>query len=154
PRWRPAGRSAWRRSIPPWSAAACWSCSAGAREHATERAQHATLRAVANAVRRCDGGAHGVSRVAFVVPRYGPEIGGGAEEKCRRLAELLADDVEVTVLTTCSLDYRTWADHYQAGEEVAAGVRVLRFGVTAPRDLAAFDALSAAAYARPAALQP
>src|SRR6185503_20525764 len=56
-------------------------------------------------------------------------------------------------LTTCALDYRTWADHYQAGEEVAAGVRVLRFGVTAPRDLLAFDALSAEAYARPADLE-
>ena len=94
-----------------------------------------------------------MSRVAFVVPRYGAEIGGGAEEECRRLAELLAGEVEVTVLTSCALDYRTWADHYAAGEEVAAGVRVLRFGVTAPRDLAAFDALSAAAYARPADLE-
>jgi len=92
-------------------------------------------------------------RVAFVVPRYGAEIGGGAEEECRRLAELLAADAEVTVLTSRALDYRTWADHYPAGEEHVAGVRILRFGVTAPRDLAAFDALSAEAYARPADLE-
>jgi len=43
-------------------------------------------------------------RVAFVVPRYGAEIGGGAEEECGRLAELLAADAEVTVLTSRALD--------------------------------------------------
>jgi glycosyltransferase involved in cell wall biosynthesis len=90
-----------------------------------------------------------VKRVAFVVPRYGAEIGGGAEEECRRLAELLAGDLDVTVLTSCALDYRTWADHYPPGEERVAGVRVLRFGVAQPRDPAAFDVLSAEAYARP-----
>ena len=90
-----------------------------------------------------------VKRVAFVVPRYGAEIGGGAEEECRRLAELLAADLDVTVLTSCALDYRTWADHYPPGEELVGGVRVLRFPVSAPRDLAAFDALSGQAYARP-----
>ncbi len=75
-------------------------------------------------------------RVAFVVPRYGAELGGGAEEECRRLAELLAADLDVTVLTSWALDYRTWADHYPAGEEHVGGVRVLRFGVTAPRQTA------------------
>lgn len=88
-------------------------------------------------------------RVAFVVPRYGAEIGGGAEEECRRLAELLATDLDVTVLTSCALDYRTWADHYPPGEEHVGGVRVLRFPVARRRDPAAFDALSAIAYARP-----
>ncbi len=48
-------------------------------------------------------------RVAWVVPRYGAEIGGGAETLARLTAELLADDVETTVLTTCALDYWTWA---------------------------------------------
>ena len=89
-------------------------------------------------------------RVAWVVPRYGAEIGGGAEEECRRVAELLATDVECTVLTTCASDYRTWADHYPPGESVVGGVRVVRFGVRAPRDPASFDALSPSAYAAPA----
>lgn len=88
-----------------------------------------------------------MKRVAFVVPRYGAEIGGGAEEECRRLAELLATDLDVTVLTSCALDYRTWADHYPPGEERVGGVRVLRFRVAAPRDPATFDALSPQAYA-------
>jgi glycosyltransferase involved in cell wall biosynthesis len=82
-------------------------------------------------------------RVAFVVQRYGVEVNGGAELEARSLAELLRDDADVTVLTTCALDYRTWADHYPAGETTVNGVRVLRFPVDAPRDGAAFDALSA-----------
>ena len=88
-------------------------------------------------------------RVAWVVPRYGPEIGGGAEELCRRLVELLRNDVESVVLTTCALDYRTWRNHYPAGEATFDGVPVLRFPVTEPRDVRAFDALSREAFARP-----
>ena len=36
--------------------------------------------------------------------------------------------------TTCALDYRTWADHFPAGESRDGDVRVLRFGVPRPRD--------------------
>ncbi len=81
-------------------------------------------------------------RIAIVVQRYGPEVNGGAELHARTIAELLRDEVDVTVLTTCALDYRTWADHYPAGETVVEGVRVRRFPVDAPRDEARFDALS------------
>ena len=88
-------------------------------------------------------------RVAWVVPRYGEEIGGGAEELSRRLVELLRDDVESVVLTSCALDYRTWRDHYPAGETKINGVRVIRFPVPEPRDPRAFDALSQQAFARP-----
>ena len=64
------------------------------------------------------------SRVALVVQRYGPEVNGGAEQLARRVARLLAGDLDLTVLTTCALDYRTWADHYPAGEQDVEGVRV------------------------------
>ena len=64
------------------------------------------------------------SRVALVVQRYGPEVNGGAEQLARRVARLLADDLDLTVLTTCALDYRTWANHYPAGEQDVEGVRV------------------------------
>ena len=79
-------------------------------------------------------------RVAIVVQRYGVEVNGGAEQHARWLAERLAEPstageaTEVTVLTTCALDYITWADHYPAGEEKINGVRVRRFPVDAPRD--------------------
>ena len=64
-------------------------------------------------------------RVAIVVQRYGVEVNGGAELHARTIAELLHEDVDVTVLTTCALDYRTWADHYPPGETRVGPVRVL-----------------------------
>jgi glycosyltransferase involved in cell wall biosynthesis len=87
-------------------------------------------------------------RVALVVQRYGHEVNGGAETLARRIATLLAPHVDLTVLTTCALDYRTWANHFDAGETVHDGVRVRRFPVDHPRKPAAFDELSARAYAR------
>ncbi len=89
------------------------------------------------------------SRVALVVQRYGEEVNGGAEQLARRIARLLRGDLDLTVLTTCALDYRTWANHYPPGAQELEGVRVLRFPVAQPRDIAAFDALSARAYAAP-----
>ncbi len=81
-------------------------------------------------------------RVAIVVPRYGPEVNGGAEALARAYAHQLAAHCDVTVLTTCALDYRTWADHFDAGESHDGAVRVVRFPVPSPRDEAAFDTLS------------
>jgi glycosyltransferase involved in cell wall biosynthesis len=87
-------------------------------------------------------------RVAIVVPRYGAEIGGGAETLARLYAHRLALRVDVTVLTTCALEYRTWADHFPAGKTMDGPVRVVRFPVPEPRDGAAFDALSARLFGR------
>jgi glycosyltransferase involved in cell wall biosynthesis len=88
-------------------------------------------------------------RVAVVAQRYGLEVNGGAELHARLVAERIADEVDVTVLTTCALDYLTWADHYPPGESDVNGVRVLRFPVAEPRDPAFFDELSAAAFEEP-----
>lgn len=82
-------------------------------------------------------------RLAIVVPRYGAEVNGGAEALARAYALRLAGHCEVTVLTTCALDYRTWADHFPAGESPDGDVTVLRFPVPVPRDETSFDALSA-----------
>lgn len=73
-------------------------------------------------------------RLVIVVQRYGLEVNGGAEQHARWLAERLAATADVTVLTTCALDYTTWADHYPPGETELNGVRVWRFPVDAPRD--------------------
>ena len=73
-------------------------------------------------------------RLAIVVQRYGREVNGGAEQHARWLAERLAATADVTVLTTCALDYITWADHYPPGQSDIDGVRVCRFPVDAPRD--------------------
>lgn len=73
-------------------------------------------------------------RIAIVVQRYGLEVNGGAEQHARWLAERLAATADVTVLTTCALDYITWADHYPPGDTEVNGVAVRRFPVDAPRD--------------------
>lgn len=55
-------------------------------------------------------------RVCIVVQRYGPEVAGGAEALCRRVAsELVAAGDRVVVHTTTARDYLTWAPHYPAG---------------------------------------
>lgn len=66
-------------------------------------------------------------KIAFVTVRYGLEINGGAEFHCRMLAERLAADYEVEVLTTCVKDYVTGENIYQPGTEKAGGVTVRRF---------------------------
>ncbi len=88
-------------------------------------------------------------RIAIVSPRYGPDVNGGAETLARAYAQRLAPHAKVTVLTTCALDYRTWADHFPIGRSYDGAVEVLRFSVPRPRDEQAFDALSAEVLTRP-----
>ena len=75
-------------------------------------------------------------KVAFVTPRYGEEIIGGAENGVRGLAERLVADRgwEAEVLTTCALDNRTWANEYPAGTVDVNGVTVRRFASERGRD--------------------
>ena len=89
-------------------------------------------------------------RIAFVVPRYGPAIIGGAETAARLLAEHLVarKGWDVDVLTTCAEDFVTWDDVYRPGEEWIAGVRVVRFPSAAGRE-PSFHPLSAALLADP-----
>ena len=54
-------------------------------------------------------------KVAFVSPRYGTEIMGGAETAVRRLAEHLCAQTqwEAEVHTTAALDAITWNDELE-----------------------------------------
>ncbi len=83
-----------------------------------------------------------MTKVAFVVHRYGLEVDGGSEFLCRAVAEHLRDAVEVEVATTCAVDYMTWEDAYPAGRDEVNGVPVWRFRVDAPRNVGRFNALS------------
>ena len=67
-------------------------------------------------------------KVAFVTPRYGPQVMGGAESAVRQLAEHLRalTDWEAEVHTTCALDAITWADVLDPGTTVVNGVTVHR----------------------------
>jgi glycosyltransferase involved in cell wall biosynthesis len=68
-------------------------------------------------------------RVAFVTPRYGPQVIGGAEAGARDLAEHLArrDGFEVEVFSTCALDRITWDNVLSPGTSVSNDVTVHRF---------------------------
>ena len=67
-------------------------------------------------------------KVAFVTPRYGPEIMGGAETAVRQLAEHLCalTDWDAEVHTTCALDAITWDDVLEPGTTEVNGVTVHR----------------------------
>jgi len=68
--------------------------------------------------------------VAFVVPRYGEGIVGGAETLTRGLAgHLAAAGSRVDVLTTCARDHLTWRNALPAGATRDDGVTVHRFPV-------------------------
>ena len=75
-------------------------------------------------------------KLAFVVPRYGPGVRGGAENGARMLAERLVVDRgwEVEVFTTCAIDAITWRDELAARTEVVHGVTVHRIRSVAGRD--------------------
>lgn len=77
-------------------------------------------------------------KLCFVVQRYGVEINGGAEAYCRIYAEKLARIYDITVITTCAIDYQEWNNHYQEGETVINGVTVHRFKVNFPRNTKTF----------------
>jgi glycosyltransferase involved in cell wall biosynthesis len=87
--------------------------------------------------------------VAFVVQRYGADITGGSETLARAVAERLAAQMRITVLTTCARDYVTWRNELPAGQGRVNGVDVVRFPVEEERDLEAFNRLSEPLYARP-----
>lgn len=74
-------------------------------------------------------------KLAFVVPRYGTEIVGGAEWGARMLAERLAarPGWSVEVFTTAARESTTWADAYPPGESLVEGVRVRRFSSASGR---------------------
>ncbi len=66
--------------------------------------------------------------IAFIPPRYGPEVVGGAEAVVAETAHgLAARGWNVEVLTTCASDHYTWANHYPAGLTSDGLVSVHRF---------------------------
>jgi hypothetical protein len=79
-------------------------------------------------------------RLAFVTPRYGLEVIGGAETAARMLAERLClrPGWEVEVLTSCALDHLTWENTEPAGTSTLNGVTVHRFPTAARRQLEYF----------------
>jgi glycosyltransferase involved in cell wall biosynthesis len=77
-------------------------------------------------------------KLACVVHRFGADLAGGSEGHCRQIAEHLASQHDVTIVTTCAKDHITWRNHYPAGETRAGALRVLRFPVARERDMRRF----------------
>jgi glycosyltransferase involved in cell wall biosynthesis len=94
-------------------------------------------------------------KVAYVVPRYGAEVIGGAEHGARVLGEHLVSELgwEVEVFTTCARDLGTWRDELDPGTTVEGGVTVHRFRSRSGR-AADFDQRSAPLLSRPRGVSP
>jgi glycosyltransferase involved in cell wall biosynthesis len=88
-------------------------------------------------------------KLAFIIQRYGAEVLGGSEQLCRLLAERLALQHDVEVLTTCAQDYVTWKNEYPEGVDRIRGVTVRRFASAATRDIESFNKLSEWIYNNP-----
>lgn len=84
-----------------------------------------------------------MKKIAIVNQRYGMEVNGGSELYTRLIAEKLSAIYDVEVLTTCALDYTTWANHYEQGVEDVNGVQVRRFPVKCQRKQKEFDEITA-----------
>ncbi len=73
-------------------------------------------------------------KLLFVVPRFGPEVVGGAEVMMRGYAHYgVGPDDQVHVATTCARYHVDWLDDFPAGTEMDGDVTVHRFA-TGPRD--------------------
>src|SRR4051812_21596702 len=85
-------------------------------------------------------------KLAIVIPWFGRDLKGGAEQQAWQIAaRLAARGHNVNVLTTCCRSHQDdWAtNHLPAGETAEPeGFRVRRFPVT-PRDRASFDRVCA-----------
>lgn len=73
-------------------------------------------------------------KLAIVVQRYGEEVNGGAELHARWLAEHLTSFANVEVITTCAIDYHTWANVYPAGTTTHNHITIHRHPVDQPRN--------------------
>ncbi|MGI8809123.1 MAG: glycosyltransferase family 4 protein [Acidimicrobiales bacterium] len=72
-------------------------------------------------------------KLAFVPPRYGADVVGGAETVLREMVAGLAErGWDIEVLTTCARDHFSWANEYPAGVEKVDGITLRRFPTVVP----------------------
>ncbi|HBU11599.1 MAG TPA: hexosyltransferase [Clostridiales bacterium] len=89
------------------------------------------------------------TKVCFVIQRYGTEIVGGAESLCMQYAQRMKELYDVSVVTSCAVDYNTWDNYYAEGETTVGGVPVVRFASAHPRRQGKIARLTEAVYGNP-----
>jgi len=83
-----------------------------------------------------------LKRLAFVTPRYGHGVVGGAETAVREAAAgLAARGHAVDILTTCARDHYSWANEFEPGEARDGELTIRRFETVPGRDLATWARL-------------
>jgi glycosyltransferase involved in cell wall biosynthesis len=85
-------------------------------------------------------------KLACVVHRFGADIAGGSEAHCRHVAEHLAREHDVTILTTCAKDHISWGNAYPEGVSPFGALTLRRFAVARPRSLHRFAEASELAF--------
>jgi glycosyltransferase involved in cell wall biosynthesis len=81
-------------------------------------------------------------RIAFVIPRFDPDLAGGAEVLAKGLASMLVrQGYLVSVFTTCARDHFTWDNYYPPGDLESNGISISRFPVNENRDISRFLAI-------------
>jgi glycosyltransferase involved in cell wall biosynthesis len=74
-------------------------------------------------------------RITYVIPRYGEDIAGGAEQAVRQFAErLVTRGHEVTVMTSSASSYQSWEPDRPTGTVDERGVEVRRLPTNARDD--------------------
>ncbi|MGC4083027.1 MAG: glycosyltransferase family 4 protein [Vicinamibacterales bacterium] len=85
-------------------------------------------------------------KLACVVHRFGADIAGGSEAHCRHVAEHLAAEHEVTILTSCARDHISWRNEIAPGRSTLGPLTVLRFPAVRERSLHRFADVSEMAF--------
>jgi glycosyltransferase involved in cell wall biosynthesis len=65
--------------------------------------------------------------IAIVCQRFGKAINGGAEVHAYKVALQLSKYYDVTVLTSCAVDYLTWEPEFTPGTYSEDGLTIIRF---------------------------
>jgi len=81
-------------------------------------------------------------KLACVIHRFGADIAGGSEAHCRMIAERLAANHDVTILTTTAKDHISWQNAYPPGRSEMGRLHVHRFPVIRQRSLHRFREIS------------
>ncbi|MCB1180014.1 MAG: glycosyltransferase [Leptospiraceae bacterium] len=80
-------------------------------------------------------------KLFLVTPIFSPGALGGAEKLAYEYADILQEELDVTVVTTTAKDYRTWKNFYKSGTEEIGGLKIIRFPVEKERNIKRFNKL-------------